>query len=61
MKLTNNQLSEIKILITSMSSTILESVEGVAKVSKAIQTYLSCEFSEAVNILNENLEECLMF
>ena len=55
--LTINQIKEIHILLIGMKDSLTDSIEGVAKVAKAIQTYLGCTFSEAVKVLNVMIEE----
>jgi hypothetical protein len=55
--LTIENLKEIHILIIAMKSDLTESIEGVAKVAKAIQLYLGSTFSEAIEILNEFINE----
>jgi len=57
MKLTQNQTTEIELLINASMELLLSSIEGVAKVAKRIQIYLGCDFSEAVNVLNIFIDE----
>jgi hypothetical protein len=56
---TENQITEIKLLVLAMKETLLSSVSGTAEVAKAIQLYLYCEYSEAVSYLLNNLETIL--
>ncbi len=55
-QITLNQTKEIDLLVDSMSDTLVESLSGTAKVAKAIQTYLGCSFTEAVNVLSNIIE-----
>jgi len=59
MTITENQVSEIKLLVLAMKETLLSSYEGTAQVAKAVQLYLNCEYNEAVNYLLNNLENIL--
>jgi hypothetical protein len=54
---TIEQIQESYLLILAMKETLLESVEGTAKVAKAIQTLTGCEFKEAVVLLGEIILE----
>ena len=58
--LTIENIKEIHLLILGMKNILLESVEGAAKVAKAIQLYLGCEFKEAVVVLGEFVCEGLI-
>ncbi len=55
--LTEEQIKEIRLLIAYKQDLILEGVEGIAKVAKAIQLYLNVSFCNAIEVLNNNLQQ----
>lgn len=57
MTLTQNQTIEIELLINASIDLLTESIEGIAKVAKRIQLYLSCSFTEALRVLNIFIDE----
>jgi len=59
MTLSENKATEVKLLVLSMKEVLLSSPSGTAEVAKAVQIYLSCEYTEAVNYLLNNLETIL--
>lgn len=57
MTITIEQIKECYLLVLAMKDTLLESVEGTAKVAKAIQTLVGCEYKEAVILLADIVTE----
>lgn len=56
-EMTLTQVKELHILVVGLKDELLSGVEGTARVAKAIQLYLDCDFGRAVEILGILIDE----